>query len=157
MNFRTYQFIKIKSYLKSNDLLLFSNGIRQNTANWIQTEQGLKKLNLIFYKTYNKLTIKVLKNSTFFNFTQLISGPFFFFKLKQKLLSINKNILFSEKLKSLLFALLALKLNNKLYSLVQLKNLTSLNYKSNMSLFYQYLLVHLKCSSLLTKSRNNVT
>ena len=144
MNFRIYQHAKVKSYLKDNTLVFFVNGVNQSCINWVKVEQGLKKLKFIYYKVYNKLTIKIFKISIFSNFSKMVTGPFFFLKIKKKGLKIDKNILFSENLKPLFFTLFALKLNNKIYSIAQIKKLNSFNYNSNIALLHQFLSIHLK-------------
>jgi hypothetical protein len=52
-----------------------------------------------------------------------------------------KNI---DNFELLLFTLLAIKLNNKVYSTSQVKNTFSLNYKDNKLLFYQFGLTNMK-------------
>ena len=149
MNFKIYQHTKIKSDLKNNTLLFFVNGVNQDCVNWVKVEQGLKKLKFIYYKVFNKLTIKILKTSIFFNLSKTIAGPFFFFIFKRKKFEIDKILLFSKHLKSLFFSLFALKLNNKVYSIIQIKKLSSFKYSSNIVLFYQFLFIHLKKLSIL--------
>ena len=78
MKFKNYQFLKIKQYLKNNDILLISNGINQKALNWVKLEQGIKKMNLKYFKPYNKITKKVISTSIYFNYINLINGSFFF-------------------------------------------------------------------------------
>lgn len=144
MNFKIYQFKKTKSYLKKNSFLFFANGINQISENWVYVEQGLQKLNLIYYKSYNKLTIKILSISIFLNFSKIVNGPFFFLKPDQRFFKKYKIILFNENFKSLFFSLLAMKINNKVYSLSQINNINSLKYKSNITLLHQFLIINLK-------------
>lgn len=144
MNFKIYQFKKTKLYLKNNNLLFFSNGINQTSKNWVKIEQGLQKLKLIYYKSYNKLTLKILLTSIFLNFDKIVSGPFFFLKPDQNFFEKYKIISFLENFKSLFFSLLAIKVNNKIYSLLQINNINSFKYKSSIILLYQFLTVNLK-------------
>jgi len=144
MNFKIYQFKKTKFYLKKNSFLFLANGISQISENWVQVEQGLQKLNLIYYKSYNKLTIKILSISIFLNFSKIVNGPFFFLKPDQKFFEKYNVILFNENFKYLFFSLLAIKIHNKVYSLLQIKNINSLKYKSNITLLYQFLIINLK-------------
>nr|UXN44363.1 hypothetical protein [Haslea karadagensis] len=140
---RDYQFLKVKQYLKQK-FLLFSNGASQTSTNWLAIEQSLSKSNLKYYKVYNKIALKVLTNSVYNNIKQAIKGTFFFLKLDGNTNLLTKQQLF-KKLKSVFFTLLSIKLNNKIYSIVQIKKIKSLNYKSNMSIFYQFLSANLKC------------
>lgn len=140
--FRDYQFSKIKQFLK-NKFLLFSNGANQNSQNWLTVEQGLSNSNLKYYKIYNKIALKVFKNSIYKEIKQMIRGTFFFLKLGETSVLMNKHKLFKE-LESISFTLLSVKLNNKIYSIVQLKNIKSLNYRNNVAVLYQFFLVNLK-------------
>nr|YP_010516653.1 hypothetical protein ON958_mgp27 [Haslea pseudostrearia]UXN44196.1 hypothetical protein [Haslea pseudostrearia] len=139
---REYQFLKIKQHLK-NKFLLFANGANKTSQDWLSVEQSLSNSNLKYYKIYNKIALKVLKNSIYKNISQMIQGTFFFLKLNEISLLINKQKLF-DSLRSIFFTLLSIKLNNKVYSIVQIKNIKSLKYKNNMAVLYQFFFVNLK-------------
>ena len=147
MNSRNYQNFKIKSYLINNELLFFLNGNNQTRGNWLQIEQGLKRLKLIYYKIYNKLLIKSFSFSIFSNLNKLVSGPFFLIKLDQFFLKMTLSLV--EDLKKLFFNCLVIKINNKIYSFLQFKNLRSFSYINNTILLYQFLLTNLKMLSML--------
>merc|ERR1711957_353287 len=147
MNSRKYQKFKIKSYLTDNELLFFLNGNNQIRGNWLQIEQGLKRLNLMYYKVYNKLLIKSFSLSIFSNLNKLVSGPFFFIKLGQLFSKITIPLM--ESLKKLFLNCLIMKVDNKVYSFLQLKNFKSFNYTNNISLLYQFLSTHLKKLTML--------
>ena len=140
--FRDYQLLKIKQNLK-NKFLLFSNGANQTSQNWLIVEQNLSDLNLKYYKIYNKIALEVFKNSIYKNISQTIRGTFFFLRLKTTLDVLKKQNLF-KVLESICFTLLSIKLNNKIYSIVQIKNIKSLKYKHNVAVLYQFLLTNLK-------------
>nr|YP_010516693.1 hypothetical protein ON925_mgp23 [Haslea provincialis]UXN44236.1 hypothetical protein [Haslea provincialis] len=146
--FRDYQFLKVKQYLKQK-FLLFSNGANQTSTNWLAVEQSLSKSNLKYYKVYNKIALKVLKKSIYNNIRQAVKGTFFFLKLDKNSTLLTKQKLF-KKLESVFFTLLSVKLNNKIYSIAQMKKLKSLNYRNNMAIFYQFLSTNLKCAYGLT-------
>lgn len=157
--FRNYQLLKTKQCLK-NKLLLFSNGANQNSQNWLTIEQGLVNSKLKYYKIYNKIALKVLKHSRYRNIQQMVQGTFFFLKFNETITQsfITKKKLF-KNLESIFFKLLSLKLNNKIYSIAQIKTIKSLKYKNNIALLYQFFLANLKCQYTLLfnkKSRNNV-
>lgn len=151
MKFKNYQNLKIKHYLKNNSILLLTNGINQKATNWVKFEQGLKTINLKYYKPYNKISRKIIKNSIFLNFTNLINGPFFFLSIRNRKILFDNKILKKETLKFLKLQLLALKLNKKIYSIKQIQKLNSLIYKEVISVFYQFLLINLKFSQCLKK------
>ena len=152
MKFKSYQTKKIKSYLKNNTLILFANGTNQKAQNWINIEQGLQKLKIKYYKSYNKLTIKALNNSIYTNIQGLINGPFFFFIPLAKHTIFKKTILLNETWEPLTFKLLALILNTKVYSIPQTNKMNSLKYSDSIAIFYQFLLIHMKFPQVMTKN-----
>jgi hypothetical protein len=132
---KNYKFLKIKYYLKKTNFILFFNGTNQNLKNWILIEQSLKKKNLNFYKIHNKLIIKAINNSIYKNLKFLVNGVIIF---------LQPNTITLLKLKTLitinpLLTLLSIKLNNKFYSISQLKNIMFLNFKKNAIIFYKSL------------------
>lgn len=140
MKFKSYQNKKIKNYFKNYSLLLISNGINQKSKNQVLIKQELKKLKIIYYKIYNKLTIKIFKHSIYKNITKLIYSTIFFLTTKQKYF----NLTITKYLESIKFSILGIKLNKKIYAITQLKNIKSTNYKSGLSVFYQFVLINLK-------------
>ena len=54
-----------------------------------------------------------------------------------------------EDLKKLFFNCLVVKINNKIYSFLQFKNLRSFSYTNNTILLYQFLLTNLKMLTML--------
>jgi hypothetical protein len=72
---------------------------------------------------------------------QLINSITIFIKPDKK--QITKN-LFLNTFKNLIFDIISLKLNNKIYNTNQFKNLYSLNYKENKLLLYQFLSTNIK-------------
>ena len=150
MKLKNYQKLKIEKYLKNNSILLLSSGINKKSNNWVKLEQGLKKINLNYYKPYNKIARKIFKTSIYSNFINLINGPFFLLIPKNETI-LNKKILKKETLEFFKFRLLALKLNKKIYSTKQIQKLNSFVYKESISVFYQFLLINLKFSQTLIK------
>ena len=149
-NLKSYQISKTKQYLQKNNFLLFSIGANQNSQNWITIEQNLHKLKLNYYKTYNNTTIKTLKNSIYKNSLNTVNSTFFFLKPQQNSKLLTRNNLINT-LNSILFTVLAIKLDKKVYAVAQSKNIRSFNYKKNVSIMYQFLVTNLKSSHPLTK------
>lgn len=146
MEFKKYQELQIKNYLKTQSFLLIANGLNQKSINWVEIEQKLENLKLKYLKIYNKITKKIIYHSIYNKFIKVINGPIFFFKpnkisIKQ---TLHKKIITQKTFKKLLFSLLTLKLNKKFYSFGQLKKLKTLKYKKNIILLYQFLLTNLK-------------
>jgi hypothetical protein len=77
-NLKTYQEQKTKQYVKNSKFILFSINANQKSQNWIVTEQELLKLKLKYYKIYNKTTKKIIKNSIYSNFVNIVGSTFFF-------------------------------------------------------------------------------
>jgi hypothetical protein len=139
----TYKLNKTKNYIKSNNLIFFLNGINKNSNDWVITEQKLKTLKLNYYKIFNKTTIKALKNSIYFSTIPMVYGIVFFIKPQTETQTLAvKNV--STNLESLFFTVLALKLNNKVYSAKQLKSNNSFKYKENGLLTAQFYTTNLK-------------
>ena len=151
-NFKSYQISKTKKYLKKNNFILLTYGANKNSSNWLITEQELYKLSFNYHKTYNNITIKLLEKTRFKNFFQIFKSTFFFFKTKQikNQLLFYKNLLI-KNLQNIQFYVHSLKLNNKIYSLSQLKNMNSFKYLISIKLFYQFLRTNLKTCYIFNK------
>lgn len=150
MKFKIYQTLQTKNYLKNKSFIFISNGVNRKAINWLKFEQNLKTINLNYYKIYNKIGKKIFKASTYTNFINLINGPFFFLSVNNNKI-IPKKLLKKDLLELLKFIILALKLNNKIYSLKQIKKLNSFIYKKEITTFYQFLITNLKFSQTLIK------
>ena len=79
-NLKHYKLSKTRKYIKTNNLFFFFNGTNLDSENWIKTEQNLKNLKLNYYKIYNRIAIKTIKNSIYKNIKQIITGVTFFIK-----------------------------------------------------------------------------
>ena len=148
-NLKIYQISKTKKYLK-NDFLFLAIGANQNSQSLINVSQNLHKLNLSYYKIYNNTTIKILNNSVYQNLFKTLNTTLFFLKPQRNYKFLTKNNL-ANTLKDILFTLLMVKLNKKMYLIGQLKNLRSLNYIQNVALLYQFLLMNLKFFGVFSK------
>ena len=140
---KNYKILKTKKYLKKKNFFFFFNGVNRNSNDWILTEQGLKIINFSYYKIFNKTTHKILKSSIYDNFQSIIYGTTFFIQpiLNSEPLSIN---ILTNNFGQFLFIMLAIKLNNKIYGTIQIKNSSSLEYNENMLLLYQFGLTNIK-------------
>lgn len=146
-NLKTYQEQKTKRYVKDSKFILLSINANQKSQNWIVTEQELLKLKLRYYKIYNKTTKKIIRNSIYSNFVNVVGSTFFFLKPADDKVHIKTNMF--QRLNSVLFTTLAIKLNKKVYAPTQSKTIRSFHYKKNMSVLYQFLLTNLKSSHSL--------
>jgi hypothetical protein len=145
MKFTTkdYKVAKLKNYIRSNNLFFFVNGVNFSSNDWIKTEQTLKNLNFNYYQVLNKVASKTLNNSIYNKIKPLVHGITFFIEFKTTFEIIEKKIII-KNLEPLLFTMLAIKFNTKIYSINQFKNLNSLDYSNNKLLLYQFLATNLK-------------
>jgi len=139
---KEYNILKTKSYLKTTELIFFFNGVAKKSNDWISTEQSLRSMDFSYYKVLNKTTIHTLKNSIINNASTLIYGTTFLIKPLHSI-KLSKQVLIS-KMEPLLFTLLGVKLNNKIYSANIIKLANLLNYSENKFGFYQFNSINLK-------------
>lgn len=151
-NLKNYRIFKTKKYLKNSEFFLLYHAPKLNSKEWIKIEQELKKLNLEYYKVFNGTTLKTMNNSIYKNFTPLISGIVIFIKPIEKFTELDLQIL-NKNLKSF-FVLLAIKLNNKIYSIEQIKNIPGFSYNKNMFSLYRNLEKYIKMSYLFTSDKS---
>jgi len=145
-NLKTYQENKTKQYLKDSKFVLLSTNANKKSQTWVITEQELLKLKLRYYKIYNKTTKKIIQDSIYSNFVNIIGSTFFFLKPANNNEIQIETKMFHQKID---FTTLAIKLNKKVYAPTQLKTIQSLYYKKNVSVLYQFLLANLKSSYFL--------
>lgn len=134
---KKYNIIKIKHYLIKNDLFFFYHGINRKSNEWINVEQDLNKMSFSYYKILNKIFKNTINKSIYTNISPLANSVTFLIKPKNNIKNINKNILINN-FEYLVFMLLAIKLNNKIYSKNQLNNNFSFVYKESKLLFFQF-------------------
>jgi hypothetical protein len=127
---KEYQIKKTKKYFKNNSIFFFFNFSKLKPKEWLKIEQQLKQLKLTQYKILNGITTKVFYDSTFKNYSNLITGLITLVKPNFKNIELKLNEL-TKKL-STLFALLSLKLNTKIYLATQLLKIKILSYEKNM-------------------------
>ena len=142
---KEYKKLKTKNYIKNNSILFFFSGINKNSSELIKTKQELKKMELDYYKIANKPTVKEMEKSIFSSIKYVAAGPTFL--LKQSNDSKKSSITYRQLLSNfepLLFNLIVIKLNNKIYSKEALKNVNSLSYKENFIVFNQFRITNLK-------------
>lgn len=150
LNTKIYNTYTTKEYFKGNNFFFLFNGINRISNDWISiTEQGLKNLNFSYYKNLNRILRKTLKNSTYKILVPIVKGPTFFIKYNKKS-TITKQLV-TENLEALLFVLLIVKFNNKLYPISIIKSMNSLKDKENSALLYQFNLTNFKQYKKISK------
>ena len=150
-NLKDYQIFKLKKYFKNNGFFFLFQSAKLNLNQWVTVEQELKKLKLNYYKTLNGTTLKTFEKSIYKNSSPLITNFVIFIDSKFKSTEFDLEQL-TKNLKPS-FSLIALKLNNKIYSPAQLKGVKSLSYKKNMFNLHRSLDQHLKTSYRLTNKK----
>jgi hypothetical protein len=135
---KTYKVFKIKYYLKRNKLFFFCTTTSLELKNWLPIEQTLKQSNLNYYRLSNSLAIRTIKASIYKNFKQLIHSLTVLISFQLATFVKLKVLLNLDKI----LTLLSIKLNNKIYSILQLKNLIFLNYRFNILQLYQIFIIY---------------
>lgn len=148
-NSKDYQNVKLKKFFKTNDFFFLFHSAKLDLNQWIQTEQSLKKLKLTYTKALNGTTLKLFKDSIYENLRPMVYGFVLFLKASYKTTELNLKPI-KKNLKPS-FELVSVKLNNKVYSVSQLKGLNTLSYSKNVFILHKLLDKHLKTSYLLTK------
>lgn len=137
---KDYKKTKTENYLKTNNLFFFFSGINQESKHWIKTEQELKSINFNYHKIFNKTSTKTFKNSIYKNVNPTINSTTFFIEPKFSNVLLSKKILLNLET----FIFLAIKMNNKIYSFDQIKQINSLDYCNNKLMLYQFCLTNIK-------------
>ena len=148
-NLKKYQIFKTEKYFKNNNFFLFFHSSKINSKEWIKIEQKIKILKLKYYKVLNGTTLKIINNSIYKNYSKVICGLILFIKPNFKLTEIKISEL-NKELK-LLFVLLSIKLNNKIYLPSQISNIKSFLYKKNVFNLYKTLEKSMKSTYIFKK------
>lgn len=147
-NLKKYRVLKIKNSFKNSNLLFFYNSSKIESNKWMLKEQQLKKAKLKYNQIYNGTAMKTINNSIYSNLNQIISNVIVFtkpaFKSSVLQLKTTKNSLEPS------FILLFLKLNNKIYTLPQFKNIFVFNYKTTIFTLNKELIRYVKTIHKLT-------
>merc|ERR1711862_964603 len=147
-NSKDYQTAKLKNFFKINGFFFFFHSAKLNLNQWIHTEKNLK---LNYSKVLNGITLKLFKNSIYANISSIICSFVLFINSNFKTTELKFNLIKKDLKPS--FELISVKLNNRIYSISQLKGLNIFSYKKNVSNLYGSLDQHLKTSYLLTKKK----
>jgi hypothetical protein len=142
LNAKNYRIKRVKNRIKTNRIFFLFSGNTMKSYDWIIAEQILLNLCLKYYKISGKTTVNSLSNSIFQKTKATINNVTFFVTPYDNAI-LTKQLLL-DKVKSLFFNLFIIKINNKIYSTKQLKNINSLKYKTNKLLIYQFGITHSK-------------
>lgn len=151
-NSKDYQNAKLKNFFKTNGFFLWFHSAKLELNQWIYIEQNLKKLKLNYSKALNGITLKLFKNSIYTNVSPIVCSFVLFINSNFRTTELQLNSLEKDLKPS--FKLISAKLNNKVYSVSQLKGLNHFSYKKNVFNLYCSLDQHLKISYILTKKKS---
>jgi hypothetical protein len=140
---KNYKIFKPQKYIEKNSLFLIVTGCDLNSINWVKFKQTLKNLNFNSYKIINRVVLKILIHSIYYESKPLVYGVTLFIKPQSVFSTLEKNM-FLKLNESNSFNILALKLNNKMYSIINIKKLHSLTYLNNKLMLYKFILANLK-------------
>lgn len=140
--FREYTIQSTKDTIRNTNFFLFCNGANKNAKSWLITEQNIKKMDFKSHKVFNSITRKMIQGSTHKKATSLIDCAGFIFTTDFNTEIIIYSII-NEIHKTVRFAVLAVKLNNKFVSVKDTRNLFTFKYLDKKLLFFK-----LKTSSL---------
>ena len=132
LELKRYKLKKTALYFQKKPVFFLFNVTNLNSKQWLKTEQTFFHSNLKYYKVYNTLSKIFLNQSIFLQFIPIMNGNLCFLSFKDD----KKNSINIQELIKIdpSMAFLGLKLNNKIYSSVQLKTLSTLNYKNNIQI-----------------------
>ena len=152
-NLKTYKCFKTKHYLKAINFFFFFQGTSVDNESWIKIEQGFVNHELKYYRILNKLMINTLKSSVFKNLVVLIHGPIIILNNNN-----NSTKLTFKELENInpLINLLGFRLNNKIYSKKQTRNLRNMSYLENICIFHQSMKTFTKLPYYKLKSRKTL-
>ena len=123
----------------------------KNHINECYSHQLAQKLKLEYYKPLNRVTLTTFINSIYRNFSSNIGGFIIFLNSRYKSSQFNLESIIKSLKPS--FVLIGVKLNNKIYSISQLKGMKNLSYKQNVFVFHRTLDKYLKTSYVLTNKK----
>lgn len=141
IKFKNYKLKKTKSILKKKDLIFLYHSINEKNQICLKTKQNLFKtiLNLNYYKIDTSLLNLVLKNSIFFNLSNLIKGPIVIFYFNE--LFIKKNFLINKlfDITNNNMNILCLIFKNKIYHIKSLLSFLTFNFLTSVKYFIFFL------------------
>jgi hypothetical protein len=147
---REFQMTKTKKYLKYYKISFFFQNSTEKASDWISTEQKVVSLNLNYYK-FNALSAqKILKSSKHRLKRSLISITTSVLTQTQAFTNFNK---FQFDKISTAFLLLAVKINNCIYSTEQFKNLFVFTLRVTQLALYTSLLANFKTNKRFNLSK----
>ena len=131
--FKEFELKKTINQIKNNQIVFFFHSTDLDSADKLKLDQNLKQKNFKLIKIKNNL-FKIMSKDSVFNYQRnLVNGS-------MCLLYQNENTSINEQFKNILkidpnLTLVAIKLNNRVYSKNQLNKVTTINYLKNLKLF----------------------
>ena len=154
LKLKNYKYYKIQNYFKNQKVFFIYNNNDLKFKNWLQLQQKLQAQQLQCYKLNNNLTINFLNNSIFKNLSSLINGSILLISLKKN--TSTDLIIPQLQTCNIISTFLSLKLNNKIYSINQIKTIKTLNYQTQIRILTKSLKQFFQHPYNKLKNRNNV-
>jgi hypothetical protein len=126
---------RLEKILETNIFFIVCNNSSVTSEKLLKLTQGLFKLNLYCYRINNKLLKNVYTKTILKNYINSVNGSLMLVLLRNGSMPYNFMAVVNE-LKTYKIDVLYVYFNYKIYSINQLKELSYLNYESNIGLFY---------------------
>ena len=134
---KLYKSLKTKQTIKSKDLIFFFHRINLNSVNNLKIEQKIFKENVSLKYIHNNSIKIAFNNSIFSNLSSLAKG--FIGITFYNNYTISNNHYKKMKMLGSDMDLIYIKLNKRIYTTIQLKELTTLDYLSNINMLNKIL------------------
>lgn len=128
--FKNYQVSKISRFTKYENIFFISQGLNKNSNNRTIVDQSINKIKFNYFKIVNKVAHLALNRSIFKNTLMVYKSSIVFLNPETKKMQKKKFLV--QNFSKLMFNLLLIKLNNKIYSIENFKLAATLSYKENL-------------------------
>ena len=150
LNFKEFKKIRVSSYIKNKKFFFINQTTNTNSESSKKSKYQLQKLQMKRFKITKSTASVILKDSIYKNYLMIFQNLTAFLKPLSTKIKIKKS--FFENLEKLLVFVLIMKLNNKVYTAANFKNLIFFSYNCNKLLVYCLLTLFNKQLNLNFKS-----
>lgn len=148
-----YQNLYTKNHFKKAGLIFFVSGLNTKYQRVLLNKEKLNNLKFNSKKIINKIMLNLIKTSIYQTLNFVIDCSLYLLACKPVILL--KSILIN--LNSVFLINLALKINNKIYPIILINYLFTLNYFQNKNFIIKYSLLQIKKFNLIAKNQNGMT
>jgi hypothetical protein len=144
--FKNYQVLKISHFTKCENIFFISQGVNKNSNDRTMVDQSISKMKFNYFKVVNKIAHLTLNRSILKNTLMVYKSSIIF--LNPKIKKMQKKKFLVQVFSKLMFNLLLIKLNNKIYSIENFKTAATLSYKESLFITFINKLVICKKSKI---------